>query len=169
MTRSAFTLLETLLALALLAMLAAAAISWTTSSQRLAIEVSNRAEREAVVAAALRQLRDDLATFDADDLGAPPLTISSSELSFMTRHRSTGPASIEYRFDDRLGQLTRSIAGADAEVLADDLVDVRMEPLASPTDGEEDAPATALGIVLVFTDGSEIETTVDTFPRKIAP
>jgi prepilin-type N-terminal cleavage/methylation domain-containing protein len=169
MMRSAFTLLETLLALALLAMLAAGAISWTTSSQRLAIEVSNRAEREAVVAAALRQLRDDLATFDADNLGAPPFTLSSSELSFVTRHRSTGPATVEYRFDDRLGQLTRAITGGDAEVLADDLVDVRVELLARPTDGDEDAPVTAFGMTLIFIDGSEIETTVDAFPREIAP
>jgi prepilin-type N-terminal cleavage/methylation domain-containing protein len=169
MNRSAFTLLETLLALALLAMLAAAAVSWTTSSQTLAIEVSNRAEREAVVAAALRQLRDDLATFDADDLGAPPLTLSPFELSFVTRHPSTGSASVVYRLDERLGTLTRTIAGADAEALVDDLMDVRMEPVASPADSDEDAPATALGIVLVFTDGSEIETALDALAREIAP
>jgi prepilin-type N-terminal cleavage/methylation domain-containing protein len=169
MIRSAFTLLETLLALALLAMLAAAAVSWTTSSQRLAIEVNARAKREAVVAAALRQLRDDLATFDVDDQGAPPLTIASSEFSFVTRHRSTGSASVLYQFDERLGNLTRTIAGADAEILVDDLMDIRMEPVASLNDGDDDAPATAFGIVLVFTDGSEIETTVDALPREIAP
>tara|TARA_Y100000815_G_scaffold132716_2_gene119819 strand:- start:771 stop:1307 length:537 start_codon:yes stop_codon:yes gene_type:complete len=107
MKRPGLTLIETLIALSLLAMMTVAVVSWMVSSQRLLCDASGAARWNAATAAALQLIADDLtaATEGDSDDGASAVLVESDSLQIRTR--DVGACTVRYSLDRGAGQLTR--------------------------------------------------------------
>lgn len=114
------TLIELLLALALLGVLMGVGVSWITTSSGLAREQSDRLRWERSANALLQAIHDDLATgeFNLARDNAPPtrrLQAQSGELAIRTRERGEEIRRI-YRFDASTGELRTWTVAADTRV-----------------------------------------------------
>ncbi|MEM1185653.1 MAG: hypothetical protein AAGI53_11730 [Planctomycetota bacterium] len=143
MTRRGLTILETLLALALLAGLSAAAVSWTVGLQRSGHALATMTRWESAAQAALDCLHDDLLSFDRIDGAPPPLTIGSGEVSFNAR--DGGPAAMMYRLSTD-GQLFRRRGSDDPRLLVADVAEFSAKPIS--IDETINAPPYALLVTI---------------------
>lgn len=139
MSRPGLTLLELLLALALLSGLAMAAVAWTTTSVDSSRMLSARVRWENAANATLRLIERDLATGDTRSgrfgpgAGQPSLEVEPGLIRIPTRQPPyTGRERTTYRFDESGGILTRRTTDetgheGDEIVLLGDLAAVEFE------------------------------------------
>lgn len=113
MSSRAFTLIEVVFSLVLLATLSVATVSWTTSAVRLQADTLTTAGTAWADASFERLLRADLV---AGDLATNTLArrnehvwVDANTLHVLTRDR--GPAEVIYTFDERSGLLNRTVRG----------------------------------------------------------
>lgn len=112
-----FTLLETLLALALIGVLAMTSMSWTTSTLRLRASSLRSDDRSRAIADLERALRIDLLNHDQTTPARlrreERVWIADGQLHVLTRE--AGDVRVTYAVRD--GVLTRTIARLDGEVV----------------------------------------------------
>lgn len=175
--RRAMTLLETITALSLLSMLAAASFGWISSSQRTLSETSASTRWARSATATLTQFADDIRSFDAASNKAihiePAQSPDSSSAtmpieSVAMRSRSPGEGAcwIEFQFEKRVGQISR-ITNGDDRLLLGSVERLEIELLGSPVD--PDGPRVALIARLVSANGDSAERVVPLGGREIAP
>ena len=128
--RSGLTLLETLIALGLLGVLAAASLGWISSTQRGLADAANATNWRRSADASLALLYEDLLSGDAKAWTAGPVRITWSNdteiesFSFATRATGLGSCKVAYRFDHVSGTLTREIE-RDERLLIEDVEHIR--------------------------------------------
>lgn len=138
MTRRSMTLLETVLALALLGGLAVASVAWTTSAVSSSRRLGDRANWESAAQATLRLIERDLATGDAParttDRSGRPTWLQTDKDSLRIRVRTppyTGDEHVTYRFDPDRNSLIRSVEVGGAQepesLLIGELAEVHFE------------------------------------------
>lgn len=165
MTPRGMTLLETVLALALLAGLATASVAWTTSAASSSQGLSAQASWESAAQATLRLIELDLTCGDvthrASDHPSGPDWLHVDEDSLQCRVRIppyTGTESVVYRFALDSGELTRTTdpAGAPASeaILLGDLASVEFALIADQPQSDAHAH---VRMRLVSTEGWELE------------
>ena len=111
MRRRAMTLLETVLALALLASLAAAALAWSSAAVHSADRVADHVALDSATSSLTRLISDELmSVIDLGETRIDPLVISADGTTLTLRCRdvvSGGEATVRYTFDRRSGVLSR--------------------------------------------------------------
>ena len=159
-TRSAMTIIETLLSLALLATLMGALASWVSGSMNAYRDISEQQRWRAAAEATLDRIGDDLMAGvflpNSDGLVTRRLESESDTLRIESRSFKGGAASVEYWFDAREGTVTRderkkSPREEIASVLLDsvDTFTVQIEMI----DSDESIMHAVATITLSSTDG----------------
>lgn len=124
-TPRGMTLVEVVLALALLSTLAVAAMSWATVSARIARTVDDRTDRESAARNVLRLIGDDLRTFDREEDPARArsqarrsrearsdrVRIEGSALVVRTRDPGASGITVEHRYGFDASTGTLRLAG----------------------------------------------------------
>jgi prepilin-type N-terminal cleavage/methylation domain-containing protein len=118
MSRPAFTLLEVLLAISLLAAVSAAAFSWVATQTRVNRAAAQRLQALTLVDTVATAIRDDLLQALADDRGRR-FEMDAKRLRLTTLNHMPGDPpgaqQVVWRQDERLDALVREIVPADPE------------------------------------------------------
>lgn len=177
MKNRAMTLIETLAALALLGLLAAASFGWITASQRSLAETASSTTWSRAASATLTLLADDIASVDAASDTSVRLEPASSRLwsedakpiesiTMDSRTAGIGACHIEYRFDKSSGRLTRT-AGEHERLLLARIESFEITMHSSTI--EPDGPPVALLIRLVPVSGLPAQRAVPLGSREVSP
>ena len=165
MIRRGLTILETLLALALLAGLTTAAVSWTVDTQRLAQRVGKDARWEATTLAIADRMCDDLVAFDAADGVPPSVDISDDALSIATRDQ--GPVEVTYTLDPD-GRLVRATEASEPRVLLTGVAGLAMTAVLLD-DSDPDSRVVGVIVSIQSTDGATATWTLTLHDREVRP
>lgn len=114
------TMLETVLALSLLASLASVSVTWAMGFARLSALTAEETQWTRGVAEFERSLRDDLMTSDAateiHGLGSRPV-VTERGVTLMTREPGVGQVPVSYRYVAGEGTLIRAVETREEVVL----------------------------------------------------
>ena len=122
----AFTLVETLLCLVLLALLAATVVAWVETAAAIGPQTLERFEEKHEASAVFALIAQDLTAgdFSSEDDAPPRVEADGSVLRIRTRQSGIGAVLHEYRFEVHRDQLVRRQqrqGGVDDRVLLDNV------------------------------------------------
>lgn len=164
--RSGLTLLETLLAVALLALLTAGISGWITSMASMRSTSERHVVWPAHAETAFRLIAEDLMQGDrliVDESRKPLLPeIDDTRIRIQTRVSGYGKAIVVYEFDEAGNRLTRSIGSDTKEIrrtVLDHVATLEAE-LIAPADSSEAAEigASAYSLSITIRSTDDVET-----------